>query len=689
MDQLIENDILFQPVEILRPSATHLAALKRLKLLTLKQLLFHLPHYYLYKLLYPSQDKIKPGDYVILKISVIELKTSHKRGGPLRVAALTTDNIPVQLIFFNKVPNFIYQLLISGKRLTVEGKIERNDNIYQILHPEFITSNNNLHPIQPIYPLTYGITQKQLYKYILQGLALARNAYIAEYKPYFAEDFLTCLSVLHKKINPTEKLSHSLALHYSGLFELTANQLAFKITKTYQQQTQGRKFISDKTTQQQILKNLGFVPTDGQKQVLAEIEADQALPFKMVRMLQGDVGSGKTLVALLSIVNVVSAKAQAAIMAPTDLLARQHYLSFQKATANTDINVALLTGSTKIRERRKLLTELKSGAIDILIGTHALFQEAVEFHDLGYIIIDEQHRFGVQQRLELINKSNNADLLVMTATPIPRSLTLALYGDMDVSRLNGKLADRLPITTSVVGKKTLSEVTRSLERIIARNEQIYWVCPLIENLGDETSIEEANYATSAAQRFEHLSSLYPSITGLLHGKMANDVKNRVMEQFNAGELKILVATTVIEVGIDVAAASLIIIENAEKFGLAALHQLRGRVGRSNKPSFCILMYDDTHYSAVAKQRLKVMKDSQDGFYIAEQDLLLRGAGEILGTKQSGEIEFSLVAPEEVRSFELITKANHIAANIFKTASKPTQNYLLRLFDKNIGHMISG
>lgn len=679
------NDILFQSIEVLKPSKTHLEALHRLQIRQIKDLLFHTPNYYIHKNVFPTTTELRAGTHIIAKIYIEQIEDNFRTRKPLKVRAkILSNDVPITLIFFRKPPVFIKKLLQVGRELIVEGKLEFFSHQYQISHPEFILNDKSFHAVQPIYPLTYGITQKQIYRYVLNALAMGYNSMMHNFDAMFPMKFSECLNAIHHKT--ITNISPEKALYFASLFELTANQLAFHITKNKQKQIQGRQFTANPELQEQALNTLGFTLAEGQASVLQEIEQDQKSEYKMIRMLQGDVGSGKTLVALLSMLNAVSNNAQTVLMAPTDLLANQHYNFFSKALDGTEIHTALLTGATKTKERRELLADLQTGKINILIGTHALFQQGVEFADLGYIVIDEQHRFGVGQRLELVNKSNDADLLVMTATPIPRTLALSLYGDMDVSRMNGKLRMRPPITTSVIAKNSIEHVEQSLSKITDKNEQVYWVCPLIENLGDE---ETESGITSVTERFNALEERYPGQVALLHGKLAAKTKNNIMQQFSSGEKKILVSTTVIEVGIDVAAASLIVIEHAEKFGLAQLHQLRGRVGRSDRDSFCILLYDNKRTSQIARKRLEVMKNSADGFEIAEQDLVLRGTGEMLGTKQSGDQNFIFNSIDAMQSFDLIKEAQKNAIDIHAKMNIDEQQFLLQLFNKGLHNIESG
>ena len=379
-----------------------------------------------------------------------------------------------------------------------------------------------------------------------------------------------------------------------------------------------QKYSPNKDIQNKILNSLNFQLTSCQQRVLNEIENDQQSPKQMLRMLQGDVGSGKTIIALLSMLNVTQHNRQACLMTPTDILSSQHYENLQYIVnkASLKINICLLTGKTNLKEKRLINEKLKNSQIDILIGTHALFQDKVLFGNLGYVIIDEQHRFGVEQRLELVKKANNADILVMTATPIPRSLNLTIYGDMDISKINQAPENRIPIITKKIPQSKRDEIILSLEKILSLKQKIYWVCPLInqgDTISDNTDIKLSDVMSS----YELIAKQYPHKTAFIHGKMKNKDKESIVDNFKNGQIDILITTTVIEVGIDVAHATLIVIDNAERYGLAQLHQLRGRVGRNNLQSYCILLYDNIKVTNIGKKRLNLLSTSNDGFYIAK------------------------------------------------------------------------
>ncbi len=461
--------------------------------------------------------------------------------------------------------------------------------------------------------------------------------------------------------------------------ELLANQLALSLVRGHMKRAAGRSFVGDGARQAKIIGALPYKLTGGQTFANAEIQADMASPSRMLRLLQGDVGSGKTIVALLALATAVECGAQGTFMVPTEILARQHLTSLTPLCAAAGISIAVLTGREKGKQREDILERLAAGRIDILIGTHALFQEGVEFKNLGLVVIDEQHRFGVHQRLALQAKAGSAtDLLVMTATPIPRTLALTVYGDMDVSKLTEKPAGRLPIDTRVLPLDRMDEVVAGLGRSIKSGQRAYWVCPLVEE-------SELVDLAAAEDRFKHLEQKFPGRVGLIHGRLKGPAKDSVMADFKSGALDILVSTTVIEVGVDVPEASIMVIENAERFGLAQLHQLRGRVGRGTAKSTCLLLYQEP-LGETAKARLTIMRETEDGFRIAEEDLRLRGAGEMLGTQQAGLPLFRIA--DLAAHGDLLAAARDDAALILardaelKSARGEALRTLLYLFERD-------
>ena len=673
-------DIFFQPIKTLLPiSEQSQKALGRLKIVNLRDLVFYKPIAYNFIRINPDLTKVKNGELIQTEVRIDDVLRPSSKRSPLKIK-VSNPTGTVILVFFSKIHPLIFSKLRIGQKYIITGKVEIFDRSLQISHPEFIFRQNLTTPVMPVYPLTYGIINKQLYGYIREAISILENA--INTRKFFSQQQLEEKKYIDELLSEIKNLhligysgtnydiDRNISLNIKKLAEkeLFANQASLVKIKTEEQKRHGRSFPPNHNLHKSILKKLGFELTAGQLKAIKEIEADQFADIQMMRMLQGDVGSGKTLVALLTMLNVVTSCTQTALMAPTDLLSAQHYQFFCNALENTSIKVELLTGKTSPKQQLQLKKDLAEGNIDILIGTHALFQKGVEFKDLGYIIIDEQHRFGVEQRLELIKKASRPDVLVMTATPIPRSLTLTMFGDMSVSQLKTKPRNRLPIITSAISSEKRSEVIISLNKKLQIGEKIYWVCPLIDQSDEilktafsEEENSDLSLFSDVSTRFTELDKAYPNQVAMIHGKMKATLKDQVMQEFKNGKVRILVATTVIEVGIDVPDSNLIIIENAEKFGLAQLHQLRGRVGRGSKQSYCLLMYNPKKLSKFARERLKIMRESNDGFYIAEQDLILRGGGEILGTKQSGEPVFFFA--DLTRDLKILLHANNLAKSL--------------------------
>lgn len=646
-------------------------ALKRLDIHNVRDLVFYKPSSYRIQKVNPSFSDIYHGDYVLINVTISGMIGTNQRKLPIKITSYAqygNKSFEVVLTFFNKIPPFIFKQLSQGTQHVIGGKVQIFDNKITIAHPDFIFKPLLHKMFQPLYPLTYGISDMQLHLYILQALDALASASASAFSSFSSSsDRLAQSEKLGSSKVESEKLAKSLpvdkellkhlntlhlhkvnvsrndieakwteAIQYLALQEIIAHQTLLEEMRENRKKNYGIKVCPNTKLKTDVLHKFGHQLTHSQELVLQEIESDQSSQMQMMRLLQGDVGSGKTLVALLTMLNVIP-NYQAVLMAPTDLLARQHYDFFRNMLASKDISIALLTGKTSLKNRRDIICNLENGNINILIGTHALFQDNINFKNLAYVVIDEQHKFGVAQRASLINKGNMPDVLVMTATPIPRSLSRMMFGDMDASVITDKPQNRSPIITKVISHTRLDEVIIAINKKLQLSEKVYWVCPLIEqneNDSENTQSVSRNFA-DITRRFEDLQSHYGSRVAMIHGKMKDAQKSAIMERFKSGEVDILIATTVIEVGIDVQDATLIIIESAQKFGLAQLHQLRGRVGRGKKQSHCILLYDKYKLSHAGLNRLRTMQNSNDGFFIAEQDLITRGAGEILGTKQSG------------------------------------------------------
>jgi ATP-dependent DNA helicase RecG len=566
-----------------------------------------------------------------------------KRNVPYRVYAFD-DTGEIALTFFHAKGPWLEKALPVGEDVVVSGRMEWFNGRPTMVHPDHIAAANaaaDLPLIEPVYPLTAGLSSRVLRRAV--GEALVRLPRLPEWQdeavmrrqtfPAFAD----ALARLHNPSQPIDVAIESAAWRRLAYDELLAGQLSLALVRARIRRLSGRPLIGDGATERKIRAALPYSLTRSQEQALSEIHADLARPERMLRLLQGDVGSGKTVVGLLAMARAAEAGGQSALMAPTEILARQHFATIAPLAADAGLRVAILTGREKGRERAQVLDGLASGEIDIIIGTHALFQEAVSFRDLVLAIIDEQHRFGVHQRLAITAKGNAPDMLVMTATPIPRTLVLTAFGDMDVSRLTEKPAGRRPIQTVTLPLERLDELTDRIRRAIDEGQKIYWICPLVEE-------SEEIKLMSAEDRFALLKPIFGTAVGLVHGRMSGRDKDEAMRAFKAGETRILVGTTVIEVGVDVPDATIMVVEHAERFGLAQLHQLRGRVGRGEKPSTCVLLYKSP-VGETAKKRLSIMRETEDGFRIAEEDLKLRGEGEVLGTRQSGTPGFQVARIE--------------------------------------------
>ncbi len=609
-------------------------------------LLFHLPVAVIDRSKQPGVALAPEGAIVTLKVRV-DRHQKPPRGNrriPWRVFC-HDDTGEIGLTFFHAHGDYLEKTLPVGATVFVSGRVEWFNGRPTMVHPDHIVGEadiDSLPLIEPVYPMTAGIARKTFARAVseavdqLPDLPEWLDPELLEERSW--QSFHASLAKAHHPETGEDIEPSSPHLSRLAYDELLANQLALALMREHQRRTTGRARKGDGALRARLVAALPFTLTDSQQASLAEIEADLAAPERMLRLLQGDVGSGKTVVALLAAANVIEAGGQAAIMAPTELLVRQHARTILPLADHAGIRIAVLTGREKGREREEILAGLADGSIDLLVGTHALFQAGVEFNDLALVVVDEQHRFGVHQRLALTAKGGATDVLVMTATPIPRTLVLTYYGDMDVSRLTEKPAGRQPIDTRVIALDRLDEVVERIRGAIDSGAKAYWVCPLVEES------EVLDDVAAAEQRYAALTRELGPVVGLVHGRMKAAERDPVMARFLAGNLRVLVATTVVEVGVDVPDATIMVIEHAERFGLAQLHQLRGRVGRSDKPSICLLLYR-APLGAIARERLAIMRETEDGFRIAEEDLRLRGGGEILGTRQSGTPGFRIARAE--------------------------------------------
>ena len=608
-------------------------------------LLLHLPHSLIDRSLQTDLASAPEGAIVTVK-ATIDKHLPPPRGNrrvPYRVLAHDeTDSLT--LTYFHAKGGYLERQMPVGEMRYISGRLERYNGEPQITHPDHVVSEadfDTMPMLEPVYPLTAGLSGKVLNKAMqaclddLPQLPEWQNAAWLE-KNHWPE-FSDALARLHAPLQVSDLDPGAPSRRRLAYDECLASQLALSLVRKSIKKESGIARHWSGQLKEKLLAALPFQLTGSQMSSIADIEQDLALPERMLRLIQGDVGSGKTMVALVSAANVIETGSQAAMMAPTDLLARQHYQSVKDICETVGIRAAVLTGKDTAATKRDMLKALANGDIDFLIGTHALFQSSVEFSDLGLAIVDEQHRFGVHQRLMLSSKGQATDLLVMTATPIPRTLVLTHYGDMDVSLLTEKPAGRKPIETRSMSMDRLGELVGRLDRALAQGAKCYWVCPLVEE-------SELLDLTSAEDRFESLKPVFGNKVELIHGRMTSDEKKAAMDHFKDGDAQILVATTVIEVGVDVPEATIMVIEHAERFGLAQLHQLRGRVGRGDKASSCILLFKGP-LGEVSKSRLSIMRETEDGFRIAEEDLRLRGEGDLLGTKQSGMPGFRVASME--------------------------------------------
>lgn len=655
-------------------------------------LLYHKPEKVLFRKENPDLRTVQDGDLITVKVVVDDYKIPYKNYQPHKILCHNQTGF-ITIVYF-KMLDYMKLMFKEGNEIVISGKVEKFNNELQMTHPDYV-NNQNIPNYEQIYPLTAGLINKNLRQNIQKILQK-----IPDLPEWLPNDLLfengwkswkESILSMHNAKNDNELLDNSPYIERLAFDELLANQISFNLVKEkIKLENQKDIFVNkNNSLKKYFLELLPFELTNDQKKVIKEIEDDLYSQKRMLRLVQGDVGSGKTVVAFLSMLPFLENHKQIAFMVPTSILATQHFewlknictksnnieiidynelasskknlenslLDFDKNEKNIKIKIALLTGKIKGKKREKILNALKNGEIDILIGTHAIFQEKVEFKNLEYVVIDEQHKFGVAQRLNLIEKGKNTDTLIMTATPIPRTLALTIYGDMDISTIKEKPKNRKEIITTSLQKERFNDLITRIKEKIKENEKIYWICPLIDE-------SENLPATPVFQRYEEFKKFFKEEElGLLHGKMTEEEKDKIMADFSDknGLAKILVSTTVVEVGVDVPDATIIIIESPERFGLSQIHQLRGRVGRGDKQSYCILFYEKLTNSL--RKRMEILKNSSDGFYIAEEDLKLRGSGEMLGVKQSGYQEYLIANLSS--HYTLLLQASKIAKQIVK------------------------
>jgi len=606
-------------------------------------LLFHLPINVVNRHLTEDISNIPDNSVITAKVDILKYNPPYNRKSPFSIIS-QSKFYKISLDFFHANKDYLAQNFPIGSSRVVSGKYRLYNGKIHITHPDHVFKPEEFKNfIEPIYPLTKGITNKILTKVILQSLELVEN--IDEWQDELflkKQNFLSfkqSIISIHKPSSEKDFRDDSQYIRRLAYDEFFAMQIALQLIRKKNGNISGNIISTDTMSIDAFVKNLPFKLTGSQNKVIEEILHDQSLPKRMTRLIQGDVGCGKTIVAAIAMLNAVKSGYQVALMAPTSILAKQHFESLRPYFDALNISVTLFTGDIKGRKRKDIVSKISDNQIQVVIGTHALFYDTINFHNLGLVVIDEQHRFGVKQRVKLVEKGYQCDFLLMSATPIPRTLTLTMYGDMDSSIIDEKPEGRKPVDTRVISLNKFQDIVQAIKRALDNNEKIYWVCPLVNesDMSDLSAVKE---------RYDEFQKIFGSdIIAIVHGQMPQEEKDEALIQFYNGKKRLLLATTVIEVGVNVPDATIMIIEHANKFGLAQLHQLRGRVGRGNKQGVCLLLYNN-EISATSLERLKVMHDTNDGFVIAEKDLQIRGGGEVMGVRQSGIPNFKIANLKE-------------------------------------------
>ena len=667
-----DNTFLFNDISSIKGVGKKLKKfLRNKKIEKIKDMVLDLPYDIIDRSKISGIKELEIGKITTIKVKVYKYNFPRIRNLPNKVICENNKD-KINIIFFNSYEGYIRKVLPLNTEVLISGKIGYYKKNYQITNPTYIKPINEINEIAKIFPkysLTEGLTEKMYRKLISKVISK-----IDDKDEWYTKDFLTKNNFFNFKKtiinlhNPKNKINIK-SKDYERLAydEILANYLTLSSVRKNIKSIKKNKNIENKEISKIVLKNFSNNLTSGQKEILKEIKYDLSSEKRMFRLLQGDVGSGKTIIGMLAAADILESKYQVAVMAPTEILATQHYELAIKLFNTTEINIEILTSKTHLLKKKQIVNDLCSGKINLIFGTHALFQQKIKFFNLGFVIIDEQHKFGVRQRIKLAKKGGkNCDLLLMSATPIPRSMMLSVFGDMDISRLKEKPKYRKEINTLIKPESKISEILPLLKKQISLNNQVFWICPLIE---DSDKIK----FSSVKKKYNYLKDLFPNEVGLVHGNLEKNDRKKILYDFETKKIKILVSTTVIEVGVDYPNANIIVIEDANKFGLSQLHQLRGRVGRGDQKSICILLYKK-NLTQRAKKRLKILKSSNDGFLIAEEDLKLRGFGDILGYQQSGIKNFKFADPiHHEKLFKLaeknIKKINIDNINRFETLLK--------------------